>query len=237
MFKQVKQNRVFEDVIEQIQEAILEGKLKAGDRLPAERKLKEMFQTSRGTLREALRVLEQKGLLEIRTGVNGGAIVKTVTMHQVSESLDLLIRSQKVSLEELAEFREGVEGIVTDLATKYAKKKDITALRELLKKAEEYVTEGVSRWDDFIDNDNQFHMALARIAGNRIYETVLKTVHDNISRYYNRFLAKEKKIMKTNYFDLCEIADAVSLGDPETARSVAGKHVRQFNKFMQKKQQ
>lgn len=236
MFKQVKQNRVFQDVIEQIQDAILEGKLKAGDKLPAERKLKEMFQTSRGTLREALRVLEQKGLIEIKTGVNGGAIVKTVTAHQVSESLDLLIRSQEVSLQELAEFREGVEGIVTGLATECAKKKDIAVLRGLLKKAEEYVAEGISRWDEFIDNDNQFHMALARIAGNRIYETVLKTVHDNVNRYYNRFLAKEKKIMKTNYLDLCDIADAVAIGDPATARSVAGKHVRRFNKFMQKTQ-
>ena len=51
MFQQAKQNRVFQDVIDQIQEAILQGKLKAGDKLPAERELKEMFKTSRGTLR------------------------------------------------------------------------------------------------------------------------------------------------------------------------------------------
>jgi len=234
MFTQVKQNRVFEDVIEQIQEAILDGKLKPGDRLPAERKLKEMFQTSRGTLREALRVLEQKGLLEIKTGVNGGAIVKTVTMHQVSESLDLLIRSQKVSLRELAEFREGVEGIVTGLATKNAKKRDIAALKELLKKAEVYTKEGVQYWDQFIDNDNEFHLTLAKIAGNRIYESVLKTVHDNINRYYNQFLEKEENVIKTNYLDLCGIADAVILGDPVTARDLARKHVRRFNKFMEK---
>lgn len=58
MFQEARQNRTFQNVIDQIQEAILQGRLKAGDKLPPERELKEMFNTSRGTLREALRVLE-----------------------------------------------------------------------------------------------------------------------------------------------------------------------------------
>jgi DNA-binding transcriptional regulator YhcF (GntR family) len=61
LFRVAKQNRIFQDVVEQIQEAIIDGHLKVGDRLPAERELKAMLQTSRSTLREALRVLEQKG--------------------------------------------------------------------------------------------------------------------------------------------------------------------------------
>ena len=72
MFRAAKQSRIFQDIVDQIQEAILDGRFKAGDMLPSERELKEMFQTSRGTLREALRVLEQKGLIEIKLGVGGG---------------------------------------------------------------------------------------------------------------------------------------------------------------------
>ena len=78
LFRAAKQNRIFQDVVEQIQEAIIEGHLKVGDRLPPERELKEMLQTSRSTLREALRVLEQKGLIEIKLGMGGGAVVKTL---------------------------------------------------------------------------------------------------------------------------------------------------------------
>jgi GntR family transcriptional repressor for pyruvate dehydrogenase complex len=76
MFKKTNQQRIFEDLVAQIEGAILDGRLKAGDRLPAQRDLVEMFQTSRGPLREALRVLEQKGLLDIKRGVRGGAVVK-----------------------------------------------------------------------------------------------------------------------------------------------------------------
>jgi len=232
MFQQAKQNRIFQDVIHQIQEAILQGRLSTGDKLPAERKLKEIFKTSRGTIREALRVLEQKGLIEIKTGTSGGAIIKAVTTHQVSESLNLLIRSQKISLNNLAEFREGVEGIVTGLAALRAKKQDLDFLKSILKQAEEHLREGVTNWNIFINVDNNFHMALAQIAGNPIYESVLKTVHDNINPYYNRFLSKEEKIMKENYQDMSEIVKAVEKGLADKARSLAQDHVKRFNQFM-----
>ena len=60
MFSPAKQNRVFQDVVQQIQEHILTGTLKAGDTLPSERDLRSVFQVSRGTIREALLVLEQR---------------------------------------------------------------------------------------------------------------------------------------------------------------------------------
>jgi len=237
MFLHAKQNRVFQDVIDQIQEAILQGKLKAGDRLPAERELKEIFKTSRGTLREALRVLEQKGLITIKTGVNGGPIVKAVTTHQVSESLALLIRYQSVSLKDLAEFREGVEGMVTGLAAERAKRDDIEYLKRLLAEAKAHLKRGAAHWDEFIQVDNSLHMALAHIAGNPVYESVLQTVHDNINRYYDRFLPRREQNMIENYADLREIVEAVENGRAAEARVLAQDHVNRFNRFMEEMEQ
>lgn len=235
MFKQVKQNRVFQDIIDQIQEAILQGRLKAGDKLPAERELKEMFKTSRGTLREALRALEQKGLITIKTGVYGGAVVKAMTTQQVSESLSFLIQYQRVSLRHLAEFREGVEGIVAGLAAERAKKDDIGRLKHLLYKAKEQLDQGISHWDEFIHIDNSLHMALAEIAGNPVYESVLRTVHDNINRYYDWFLPKEERILQENYQDLCAIVKAVEEGKASKARQLVQDHVDRFNLFMEER--
>ncbi len=196
-----------------------------------------MFKTSRGTLREALRVLEQKGLITIKTGVSGGPIVRAVTTHQVSESLALLIRYQKVSLRDLAEFREGVEGIVAGLAAERANKKHVASLKRLLSQAKTHLDGGISHWDEFIRTDNRVHMALAHIAGNPVYESVLQTVHENIYRYYDRFLPKEEDIIRQNYQDLCAIVKAVEKGQSPKARLLAQEHVNRFNRFMEEGEQ
>jgi len=233
MFQQAKQNRMFQDVVEQIQEAILQGRLAPGSKLPAERELTEIFKASRGTLREALRVLEQKGLISIKTGVKGGAVVNRPTTHQISESLDLLIRYQKVSLQDLAEFREGVEGMVAALAAKRATEEDIRHLRGLLKEADAYLKQGAPGWDAFIRVDNQIHMTLAKMAGNPVYESVLRTVYDNIHRYFDRFLPREEDIIQQNYRDLRDIVKAVEEGRAGKASRLVQDHVSRFNKRME----
>ncbi len=233
MFQPARQNRIFQDVVDQIQEAILSGDLKPGDMLPPERELKETFAISRGTLREALRVLEQKGLIEIKLGVNGGAVVKADnTAGQFSDGLDLLIRFQKISLTHLAEFREGVEGTVAAVAAERADESDIHKLEALLKKARVHVDEGASGWGDFLSVDKQIHQELARITSNPIYIFVNTMVHDNIQRYYDDFLPPDEKHLKENYEDLCNIVELVKQGQAADVRLLAQKHVRRFNEYM-----
>jgi len=121
MFEKVKPIRVYEVVAEQIQDAILSGKFKPGERLLSERNLIKEFDISRRTLREALRVLEHKGLIEIKTGMKGGAVVRQLNTEQMSESLAMLIRSGKASLPNLTEFRWDLEGVVASRAAAKAR--------------------------------------------------------------------------------------------------------------------
>ncbi len=237
MFQAAKQTKVFQDVVEQIQEAILDGRLKTGDTLPAERELKQLFNISRGTLREALRVLEQKGLIKIKLGVGGGSVVKAVDTDQISESLGLLIRSQKVSLNHLAEFREDVEGIVAANAARTSTREHIQGLKNLLDEARECVEQGSSRRNEFIEIDKQIHLNLAQIAGNPIYTSILHSIHDNIHRYYDRFLSMEKKELEENYQDLCNIVRAAEAGNAGEARKFAQEHVQRFNRYMKQREQ
>jgi GntR family transcriptional repressor for pyruvate dehydrogenase complex len=237
MFQTAKQTKVFQDVVAQIQEAILDGRLKTGDTLPSERQLKDMFNISRGTLREALRVLEQKGLIEIKLGVGGGSVVKDVNEDQVSESLALLIRSQKVSLNHLAEFREDVEGIIAAHAAKRCTEADISQLRELLKKARKCLDQGTSQRDAFIEIDKQIHMTLAAVSQNPIYISVLHSVHENIHRYYEKYLSMAERELHENYEDLCDLVDRVEKGQADEARELARDHVHRFNQYMKKREQ
>lgn len=237
MFKKASQRRVFQDVVQQIQQAIVDGRLKQGEKLPAEREMVEMFKTGRGTLREALRVLEQKGLIEIRLGVLGGAVVKGVGSDQISENLALLLQTQQVSLDHLAEFRVGIEGHVSALAAERAGPSDLRELREIVAEAGTHCQRSATHRDDLIRADERFHMALARISGNPLYRFILETVHENIHRYYDRYLSMEEAELRENHRDLCDLTSAIERRDPEAARSLAQDHVRRFYGYMKTREQ
>jgi DNA-binding FadR family transcriptional regulator len=137
----------------------------------------------------------------------------------------LLIQSQKVSLNHLAEFREDVEGIVAAHAAKRSTDADISQLKKLVEAARKCVDGGISQRDAFIGIDKQIHMTLARVAENPIYISVLHSVHDNIHRYYDQF-----------YQDLHDLVDAVEKGQADNARRLARDHVHRFNKYMKRRE-
>ena len=232
MFQKTKQRRIFHDLVEQIENAIIEGKLKPGEKLPPERELREMFETSRGSIREALRVLEQKGLIDIKLGPNGGTIVKSASTDCAVETLALLVKRKKVSLNDLAEFREGVEGNVAALAAERAGRADIRKLKELLIEAKEQLDQGISNWEEFIQVDRNLHIALAKIADNPVYKYVLEMVHQNIISYYKSFPLRSEEMMEKNYQDLLDIVREVEKGNAEEARLIIQRHIRKFTRYM-----
>ncbi len=233
-FRAARQNRIFQDIVEQIQEAILCGKYKAGDVLPPERELKEIFQTSRGTLREALRVLENKGLIEIRLGMNGGAYVKSAVSDPLVESLGLMLRSRQISLAHLNEFREDVEGFVTARAAERAEENDIRVLAELLAQAKESMEKGPDHWQDFLETDKHFHRKLAEISRNPIYIFMHNVIHSNIQSYYDKFLHMHEELILENYRDLKEILESIRKRNSDKARLLAQNHVHRFYEHMAK---
>ncbi len=233
MFKKAKQNRVFQDVVEQIQDAILNGKLEPGAKLPAERELKDMFNTSRGTLREALRVLEQKGLIEIKLGVAGGAIVKQIDAEPVMESLALLIRSGDVSLDHLAEFRIKIEGSIVELAAQRATPEDIQTMEDLFEKAKGCFERG--DWESFLKTDEAMHAYIGTMSRNPVFQFLQQSVHDNIHNYYEYYLPMNHDRTLENLNDFEKIIAAIKAGDGPTASTLIMDHVERFNKKMTRK--
>jgi DNA-binding FadR family transcriptional regulator len=233
-FQKVDQVRVFQRVVDQIQEAILDGRLQAGDPLPSEMKLKEMLQTSRGTVREALRVLEQKGLIEIRTGAAGGAVVRVPDESTIIESLDLLVQCRKVTFDQLARFREEVEGGVAALAAVSARNKDIDRLKGLLEEARRLADGKSIDPKAFAQLDVRIHIAMAQIGANPLFVAVLRMVHENVLESFERF-SLTRSLLLENYRDLCGIVEAVERKDADRARMLARRHVRRFNDHLKKR--
>jgi len=230
MFKKAKQNRVFQDVVEQIQDAIISGKLLPGNKLPPERELKDMFNTSRGTLREALRVLEQKGLIEIKLGVSGGAIVKQINAEPFAESLALLIRSGKVPLEHLAEFRIKLEGSLVELAALRATKHDIRELETLFDQAKTYYEK--NDWENFLKTDEQMHSYIGTMTRNLVFQFVQHCIHNNIHPYYKEYLPMNKERTLENLTDFKKIIDAMRINDGKAAAAIIKDHVKRFSDKM-----
>lgn len=227
-FKKYKPGRIFQSVVDQIQSSIMDGTLKPGDTLPSEMKLKDMFETSRGTIREALRVLEQKGLIDIRIGAGGGAMVKDVGPEKVTETLSLLMSCGKVTLEDIAEFREGVEGAVAALAAEKADEDDIRRLKEGLLRIEALIAAGSDDLEAFIAIDIQMHVLLAEIAANPIYLANVRMIHEMILADEVVFCQKDRDILLENYRDHAELVAAIEKKDAEAARRLASDHVRRF---------
>src|SRR6267142_6462523 len=128
--------RVSETIVRRIKDQISKGRLVAGHKLPAEREMARQFKTSRVSVREAYRSLEEIGLLRIRRGADGGAFIAKVDHEPVLRSLALVLGLAKTSHKELTEARLLIEPPIARLAARRARKEDVAQLEHVLKQEE-----------------------------------------------------------------------------------------------------
>lgn len=229
MFHEAEQGRLFQNVSEQIEKVILSGILKPGDRLPPERELRETFKIGRPTLREALRVLEQKGLVEIRIGAKGGAFVKKTGVEQIAAGLLLLIRSNQVSLRHLYEFRESVEDTIAGLATERASEEDFDRLTGILEELHNLIDAShMEALDAFYDAESRLHIELAKITRNPIYQWVISAVNYN----YSHLLPNEEHDLKRIYWEWCQIIKAMKRREVTKVQGMIKTHVVKYGTFV-----
>src|SRR3954454_5393480 len=134
-FDKVRRVRSFDDVLEQLREAIPSGRSRPGERLPNERQLCETFGVGRPTLREALRSLEAVGMIEVRPGKGGGSYAVTPSESTLGDALASLVSLRGASLEDLAEVRVDFEGESAAWAARRAEAGDIGTLEAIVAEA------------------------------------------------------------------------------------------------------
>jgi DNA-binding FadR family transcriptional regulator len=184
-------------------------------------------------LRESLRVLEQKGLVEVRKGNRGGVFVREANADSMTESLGLFVQSRRVSLEQISEFRQDLEGLVTRRAALQADSKSISGVDRLLEKARDLARRGPSEWDAFMQADREIHLALARLAGNPLHHFFLETVHTHFHRFHiQAYLPRDEQTIRITLMELEAIVQAVSRGEADRAEALARSHVRRATESM-----
>ena len=129
VYRTVKTSRLFEQIVQQVEDSILKGQLKPGDQLPAERDLAQRFGVSRTAVREAVKTLREKGLVEAYSG--RGTFVTNGTSQAIRQSLDLMIRiNQQEGSANLAELRLVLEPEIAGLAASRIEEQLLSTMRE-----------------------------------------------------------------------------------------------------------
>jgi len=178
VFKTISPVRLYESVTEQIMELIRSNKLKPGDKLPPERELAEKFSISRGSLREAFRVLESKGLIKSTPG--GGRFIREINKETFVDTENVILNLEKSSILELLEAREMFEVKIVELAAQRATDEDIQVLEEMFKRlTEENIEKDIEREDEEkTELDTEFHLAIARASHNFVFINIMRLHFD-----------------------------------------------------------
>ncbi|MFJ2633975.1 FadR/GntR family transcriptional regulator [Streptomyces sp. NPDC087422] len=169
----VNDRRISALIVDQVRSLIHEGKLTPGDRLPPEREMCERFGVSRVTVREALRVLEAGGLVEIRVGAHGGAFVTTPTSDRIGASITDLLTLSSVSAADVTQVRLVLEVGIMPLLCATADDEDIAALQAICDRQEEAVAGG----DYDVSLSAEFHTRLAASTHNTAFEMLIHSFH------------------------------------------------------------
>lgn len=221
LFNPVSFGRISEVIISQIRQLIHSGELTAGARLPSERELCTQFGVSRVTVREALRVLESNGLVEIRVGAHGGAFVTTPTSEHVSEGITDLLALSGLSAVEVTEARQLIDLGIIKLVCERASAEDIEDLFELCAVAEDALASG----NYSVELSTRFHVRLAEAAHNGAISMVVQSFREPILMS----LERAHQVVPMGARGVQEhraLVEAIRDRDPERAQEIMVAHLR-----------
>lgn len=221
MYKVIQASRLYEQIVQQIEESILKGELTEGSQLPAERDLAKQFGVSRTAVREAIKALQEKGLVDAFPG--RGTFVTNGTSNSMRRSLDRIIKSgDQDGWAYLVEVREILEPEIAALAAIRADDQDLATMQEALD-----VMDSAGRDSDaFIEADLDFHLALAEAAANPIVLSLIDSIVG---------LLREQRLRifrigggpECGQYHHKRILEAIQRHDPQEARAAMQAHLSQ----------
>jgi GntR family transcriptional repressor for pyruvate dehydrogenase complex len=198
---------------------ILGQRMPEGTPLPSESELVEELDLSRATVREALRLLEEDGLISVKRGPRGGIRVRHPDAEHAARSLTLLLGLTDASLGDLMEVRTMLEPAIAGLAAKHATAAQRAELAQLATRAEPVVEQ--------ID----FHVALGAASGNQVLASLAATLHELV-RFHVVIEDLDANDLEHSVRAHVRIADAISAGDIEAATSAMRLHLESFEARM-----
>jgi GntR family transcriptional repressor for pyruvate dehydrogenase complex len=227
VYKVVRTSRLYEQIVQQIEESVLNGSLKPGDQLPAERDLAQRLGVSRTAVREAVKTLREKGLVEAYSG--RGTFITDGTSQAARQSFDLMVKiGQQEGSPHLAELRLILEPGIAALAAARVQEDDLIAMREAVAVMDRSQKNPAA----YIEADLDFHLALAEAVANPLILSLIDSIVGLLREQRIRIFNVEGGPQRGQVHHK-RILDAVERRDPEMARSAMRAHLEQVRQDSQ----
>ncbi|NEU31447.1 FadR family transcriptional regulator [bacterium LRH843] len=227
-FNPIKKDRASKIVIEQIKNAIQNGDFLPGDKLPPERDLAKQFSVSRGVVREAISVLEARGVVEVMPGK--GMFLNTNSQEDLFDLINSLLENEDSSLSELLELRQSIESQAAFFAAERRSEIELEKIKDALGKLEVcYQEERVAADEDF-----EFHMTIAKASHNSMMVHTLRLISDIIIQGVYESQTDAFKITGQDKIALDghkKIYLAIRDKDPEQARKAMITHLESVKNY------
>jgi GntR family transcriptional repressor for pyruvate dehydrogenase complex len=188
----IRRARLNEGVVTRIKALIYSKELKVGEKLPSERDLASRLEVSRVTVREALRSLEQSGLIEIRPGVTGGAFVVYNLQKPLFDCVYDLFRGGSLTLSHFTEARKTIECFSIRRAVQNITEESI----ERLSRINENMVADFDR-ERFVAQNMAFHMTIAELSGNPLISLMIQALFDLLKRLRPDFVQRNRFMRET----------------------------------------
>lgn len=217
---------LYEQVAGMIETQIIGGEFRVGDRLPTEYELASNYRVSRGVIREAMKVLKEKGWVETRSG-RGTIVIDNVT-RGVRSSFDVAVRMDPDSgWGHLIEIRRMIEPEIAALAAERATPEQISQMRQAVEQMDHAVTANPVNVEEFLDADFNFHMTLAAATGNplvmMIIHPVVKLMREQQAFHVSQIKGGAMRSQNKHH----SIIDAIENRDSGAARANMSSHITQ----------
>ncbi len=221
LFSPVSVGRVSQVIVDQVRLLLRQGRLVPGDRLPSERELCERFGVSRVTVREALRVLEAGGLVDIRVGARGGAFVTSPDPRKLGQGLaDLMVLSE-LTAANVTEARRVVEIGIVPLVVERATAQDLDDLEALCASSQEALEAGSYT----MEMSAEFHVRIASSTHNPAVEMLVRSFHGPLLMSLKEAKVAEPLMGHRGAEEHLSFVQAVREGDAARATEIMSVHI------------
>ena len=223
-FRPIHSEKLSVAVVRQIEELILRGILRPGERLPAERELAERLEVSRPSLREAISVLQEKGLLTTKAGA--GVYVADVLGSAFSPALMELFARHEEAVFDYLSFRRDMEGLAAERAAQQASATDLQVVQTILDKME--AAHSKRSTDEEARLDAQFHMSIIEASHNVVMLHMMRSMYQLLREgvFYNRQVMFKQRTTRAHLLDQHRaINSALQARDPAGARAAVEAHL------------